>query len=135
MSSDNVRVSAQDCADGACETKSIDTQSGGSLETGSGGRPETNSGTSKKTILNPLKAPSIEAFLLNIIDIVLVFLIPVIVLYIIYAGFKFVTARGDTGQIAEARRALLWAVVGGVIVLGARLIINVIQETINELVR
>ena len=48
-----------------------------------------------------------------------------------YAGFLFVTARGDAAQISTARKALLWAVVGGVIALGAKLIIEVIQGTVD----
>jgi len=80
---------------------------------------------------NPLKSQSIEEFLLKIIDVLLVFALPIIVLYIMYAGYLFVTAQGDSGQISTARSALLWAVVGGVIVLGARVIVAVIQGTIQ----
>lgn len=80
---------------------------------------------------NPLQSQSIEEFILKIIDVLLVFATPIIMLYIMYAGYLFVTARGDSGQISTARSALLWAVVGGVIVLGARVIIAVIQGTIK----
>lgn len=85
----------------------------------------------KKLLANPLKSRSIEEFILKIIDVLLVFALPIIVLYIMYAGYLFVTAQGDSGQISTARSALLWAVVGGVIVLGARVIVAVIQGTIT----
>lgn len=91
-----------------------------------------NSSTGDKRLLaNPLKSKSIEEFILKIIDVLLVFALPIIVLYIMYAGYLFVTAQGDSGQISTARSALLWAVVGGVIVLGARVIVAVIQGTIQ----
>lgn len=90
----------------------------------------TSSGD-KGELSNPLKSKSIEEFILKIIDVLLVFATPIIMLYIMYAGYLFVTARGDSGQISTARSALLWAVVGGVIVLGARVIIAVIQGTIK----
>lgn len=82
-------------------------------------------------LANPLKAKSIDAFILSIIEVIMVFLIPIIVLYIMYAGFLFVTARGNATQIADAKRALLYAIIGGVIVVGAKLIIDVIQGTVD----
>lgn len=82
-------------------------------------------------LINPLKAKSISEFLVAIVDVLLIFATPLIVIYIMYAGFKFVTAQGNPSEIESARAALLWAVVGGVIVLGAKLIIEVIDGTIK----
>ncbi len=82
---------------------------------------------------NPLKSRDIPEFLGKIIDIILVFALPIIVLFIMYAGYLFVTANGKPEQIKEARNALLYAVIGGVIVLGARMIFTVIQGTANAL--
>lgn len=81
-------------------------------------------------LTNPLKSESIPEFLIKIIEVLLVFALPFIVLYIMYAGFLLVTAQGNASEIETARSALLWAIVGGVIVLGAKLIIDVIQGTI-----
>lgn len=50
-----------------------------------------------------------------------------------YAGYLFVIAQGNPSKIEEARSALLWAVVGGVIVLGANVIYGVINGTIRAL--
>lgn len=49
----------------------------------------------------------------NIIQIVVwpVFITAVVVMFI-WAGFKFLTAQGEPGKITEARKALIWAVVG-----------------------
>ncbi len=105
-----------------------ETPTGGQTEKPTGGvRPATGDGK----LTNPLKSDSIESFLLKIIEVILVFALPIIILYIMYAGYLFVTARGETGQIETARTALLYAVVGGVIVLGAQLIIQVVQGTIK----
>lgn len=82
-------------------------------------------------LCNPLKSQTIEAFLGKIIDVLIVFALPIIVLFIMYAGFLYVTARGDTGKLETARSALLWAVVGGVIILGAHLISRVLLETVK----
>ncbi len=82
-------------------------------------------------ICNPLKATDIITFLTQIIDVLLIFAVPIIVFFIIYAGFLFVTAKGNESQVSTAKSALTWAVVGGVIALGAKLIITVIEGTIK----
>lgn len=55
------------------------------------------------------------------------------VLMIMYAGFMYVTAKGDPGKIKAAHDALLWAVIGAAILLGAWVISEAIRGTINQL--
>jgi hypothetical protein len=106
-------------------------------EATTGTRPPNPSGTTGAVpgqtveLINPIEADSISEFLVAIVDVLLIFATPLIVIYIMYAGFKFVTAQGNPSEIESARTALLWAVVGGVIVLGAKLILEVIQGTIE----
>ena len=71
--------------------------------------------------------------LLRIITTVIQIAIPLIVLAIIYAGFNFVTAGGSTEKIQSARNMLMWALAGGMIILGAWVIALVIQNTVNSL--
>jgi hypothetical protein len=52
---------------------------------------------------------------------------------LIYVGFLFVTARGEPGKITAARQALLWTVVGALILLGAEAISAGIQATVKAL--
>jgi hypothetical protein len=82
-------------------------------------------------LCNPLKFDNITDFLIAIIDVLLIFALPLIILAIMYAGFMFVTAQGDTSKVSKARAALTWAVVGGVIALSAKLIIEVLKGTID----
>ncbi len=97
---------------------------------GSGGTSGSGSGEIGE-LVNPLKVKTIDDFLFKLIDVILVFATPIIILFIMYAGYLFVTAAGNAEQISSARTALLWSVVGGVIVLGAKLISDVIKGTIN----
>lgn len=84
-------------------------------------------------LCNPLKSATITEFLIGIIDVLLIFALPVIVFFIIYSGYLFVTAAGDTSQIEKARTSLTWSIIGGVVVLGAKAIITVIQGTVSQL--
>ena len=105
--------------------------------TGGGNAPATtttgsgSAGCSGSTLCNPLKVDSIEELVLTIIKVVLVFLLPVIVLYIMYAGYLFVTAQGNPGELTAAKKALLTALIGGVIILGAHAILDVVKGTIE----
>lgn len=113
----------EDETGGANPTPNPDTTDGGATTCDGGG---------SGCLENPLKSDSILEFIEKIIDVLLIFAVPIIVLFIMYAGFLFVTARGSEDQIKKAKHALLWAVVGGVIVLGAKLIISVIKGTITQ---
>ena len=94
----------------------------------------SNSNCSGNTLCNPLKVDSIEALVLAVIDVVLIFLLPVIILYIMYAGFLFVKANGNPEGISQAKKALLTALIGGVIVVGARAILDVVKGTVESVV-
>lgn len=83
------------------------------------------------SLTNPLSSTSIPDFLTKIIEVLLIFALPLIIIYIMYAGFLFVTANGNESQLTQAKNALLWSIVGGVIVLGAKIIIEVIKGTIT----
>lgn len=84
------------------------------------------------TIENPLQAENITQLFAAIIDVVLVFAIPIIVFFIIYAGFLYVTARGNESTIQKAHMALLYALIGGLLILGARVLIDVVKGTVEQ---
>ena len=82
---------------------------------------------------NPIQATSLSGLLRDLMKIVIQLGAIAVVFFLILAGFKFVTARGDTKQIESARSTLTWTVIGGMVVLGAQVIADAIQGTVNEL--
>lgn len=86
-----------------------------------------------ETLTNPLGNITLQGFFLKIIEILIIFAVPIIVFFIILAGFKYVTARGNMAKIGEATQALTWAIVGGVLVLGAEALLYIIQGTVNAI--
>ncbi len=82
---------------------------------------------------NPIRAQSLDTLLVDILNIVVLLGAMVVVFFIILAGFKYVTARGDPGAIKEATQSLTGVAIGAAIVLGAKVIALVIQNTVNEL--
>ncbi|MEK7187156.1 MAG: TrbC/VirB2 family protein [Patescibacteria group bacterium] len=87
------------------------------------------------TLDNPFAQEGSLVDLLNLIIEKIIFPIGGVlaILAFIYAGFKYVTAQGDTTKIKEAHQTLLYVVIGTAILLGARVISEVISGTINQL--
>lgn len=82
-------------------------------------------------LVNPLRVNTIEELLVAILNVLIIIAIPIIVIFIILAGFKYVTARGNPQQIEEASRALTYAIIGGVLVIGAVAIAEIIKNFVQ----
>lgn len=107
---------------------------GGDTQPTPGGDTQPKPQSVNIKIDNPFKSNSVKGLIEVIVNDILIPIGSVVaVLMVMYAGFLFVTARGDTGQIKKAKDALLWAIIGAAILLGAWVITEAIQGTINEL--
>lgn len=84
-------------------------------------------------IPNPLKFDSIQEAILGAVDIATTIGFYVAVFFIIYSGFLFVKARGNPEGIKSAKEAFLWTVIGTAVLIGARVIADVVQGTIDQL--
>ncbi len=76
---------------------------------------------------------SIEDFLLAIIRIFILIGTPIAVLFMIYAGFLFVTARGNETQITSAKKTFFYTVIGIAILFGAEILARLVLETIKNI--
>ena len=93
----------------------------------------TNTSTNV-TLINPLKGGgNLETFLLNILDFVIRIGTIFVILMLVYVGFLFVKAQGEPAEITKARAALLWTVVGALILLGSKAIAIAIGATVTAL--
>lgn len=85
-------------------------------------------------LINPLNSgTSLESFLGSIMDFVIRIGSIVVILMIVYVGYLFVIARGNESKITEARKALLWTVIGALVLLGAKAISSGILATVQSL--
>lgn len=87
----------------------------------------------KDRICNPIKYPNLTSFFLAIVNTVIQYGALLIVLFIVFAGFKFVTAQGNSEKISEAKKMLLWIIVGAFVLLGVYVIRAAICGTIGQL--
>jgi len=81
---------------------------------------------------NPLAVSSITDLLLAILNVVVIIAIPIVVLFLIYAGFLYVVAQGNAEKITEASKALMYGIIGGVIIIGSYAITTIIKSTASS---
>jgi len=90
-------------------------------------------------IVNPFKCEegvscTISGLIKTIVNDILIPIGGVVAaLMIMWAGFLYVTARGNPSKIETAHKALTWAVIGAAILLGAWVISQAISATIDQL--
>ena len=84
-------------------------------------------------IVNPISATTLNGLIQTILTGVIKIGIPIIALAIIYSGFLFVAARGNSEKITKAKDALIYTLVGAAILLGAWAIALLIKNTVVAL--
>ncbi|HEX8947245.1 MAG TPA: TrbC/VirB2 family protein [Candidatus Paceibacterota bacterium] len=82
---------------------------------------------------NPLKVSTVQDFLTTILGYVVQVGTVVIVLMIVVVGFRYVTARGNPGELEKAHKALLWTLIGALVLLGAQAIASAVSSTVTAI--
>lgn len=112
---------------------------GGNLPDGGGANLPDGSGSNSTNISTKINNPlgseldTIPKFIKAIVEIVIYIGVPIIALAIIYTGFLFVAAQGNSEKITKAKKALMYVLIGAALLLGAFVIANAIQTTVDEI--
>jgi hypothetical protein len=98
--------------------------------------PPANQSGGDGKIVNPLASKGIDS-VQGLIKILLQGLIrigfPIVALAILYSGFLFVAARGNSEKLETAKQSLMYSIIGAVILLGSWSIAMLISETVLNL--
>ena len=92
--------------------------------------PHTSSADLSYEIKTKITPTSFEELLVALLNVFIVIAVPIIILFIIYAGFLYVTAKGNVEQTQQATRTLTYAIVGGIIIIGALTIAEIIKNVV-----
>ncbi len=84
-------------------------------------------------IPNPVRVTSFGALVALVISTAVTILMPFVVLAFIYSGFLFVKAQGKAEEIATAKSAIWWSIIGAFILLGASAFANIIGDTVENI--
>lgn len=82
---------------------------------------------------NPLKFSSIERFIEGFLRAIVIIALPLITIFIVYAGFKFIAARGNPESLNDAKRNMTYVVLGAILILSAWVLATMIGGTIRQL--
>ena len=94
--------------------------------------PQVSLAQIRFNIKNPLVGiTSIESLITAILTILIVIATPIIVIFIVYAGFLYVTAQGNAEQVKTATRALTYAIIGGILIIGAVALSGIIEGLVT----
>jgi len=94
---------------------------------------DTNITTTINNPLGPNGPQNIPDFIKKVIEVVLTVGVPVIVLAIIYTGFLFVKAQGNSEAITKAKASLMYTLIGAALLLGAFVIAQAIGATVKDI--
>ena len=93
---------------------------------------QTTQCTSGSGICNPLTATDVTTLLTDLINIAIPIGAVIAVIMYIYVGFKFILAQGKPEEIKKAWDWFLWLSVGTAILIGAKVIVTVIESTLTS---
>ncbi|MCA9362755.1 hypothetical protein KC851_00320 [Candidatus Kaiserbacteria bacterium] len=75
---------------------------------------------------------AIVQLLSAILQVFMIISTPVVIFFLIYAGFMYVTGRGNPEKIKAASRALLYGIIGGVVILGSMAIVKIVDNIVSN---
>lgn len=85
-------------------------------------------------ISNPLgQTKTLQDLITALLDILIEIGALVVVVFVIISGLKIVMARGAPEDLQKAKAMLWYTLIGGAVVLGAKAIQLVIENTVNQL--
>jgi uncharacterized membrane protein len=84
-------------------------------------------------LTNPLTVNTIAEFVQKLLEVVVNIGVIVLGIMLVYVGYLFVVAQGNEEKLREAKRAFVWTVIGGAILLGAWGISMAIKEAVDSI--
>lgn len=104
------------------------------LPTADGGANNTPIKTSSsiEKLSNPLNAKNINDVIFLAVDIATFLGVCFAILAIIWVGFKLIMAQGDPRGIEDAKKWFLGIIIGLAILISARVVVEIIQNTLTK---
>lgn len=108
--------------------------------TGSGGTATTTTDNTASTlgwpaqvIDNPLQVSDLNNFIVGLLNALIKIGIPIMTVFLVYSGLRLVMARGNETELVDAKKNLLWVIIGAAILLGSWTIVKVLKGTFDEI--
>jgi len=76
-----------------------------------------------------------ERFIEGVLQAVIMIALPIIVAFMVYAGFKYIFAQGNSTKITDAHRNFGWLIAGTILILSAWVLATLIGGTVTQILR
>lgn len=110
---------------------------GNTVDTGPQNQSSDTGGSSviNLNLVNPIAGTidTLPQFFQKVVYFIIKIAIPLIAIAIVYAGFLFVSARGDSSQIEKAKTTFMYAIIGGLILLASWFIADAIKDALTTI--
>ena len=90
------------------------------------------SGNIRIQIKSPAQVGSVQEMITLIVDWIINLGVVAVTLAFIYVGFQFVAARGNPDALQKTRQAFMWTVIGTLVLVGAKVLTEVIKNTLTS---
>jgi|GEM_PF-2061904 len=87
----------------------------------------------ENNLVNLLTVDTLEELLVKALELMVQVGTVLLVFALVLTGFRFVAAQGNPEAVTQAKKALMWVVIGGLLLLGAEALALVLQATITSL--
>lgn len=87
----------------------------------------------EQKLVSPLAYQSVSDFVRAVLQAAVYISMPIIAIFIMYAGFKYILARGNPGAIDEAHKNFMFVIIGTMLILGAWVLATLIGGTVTQL--
>ncbi len=81
---------------------------------------------------DPWAPEDILIFFISVRDFLLAVGLVLIIIFLVLSGIKFLTSRGNESQVEEARKMLIWSIVGAIVLIGAFVILQMIIGILRD---
>ncbi|HEU5114754.1 MAG TPA: hypothetical protein VFT82_03235 [Candidatus Paceibacterota bacterium] len=110
---------------------------GGAGQT-TGGNGQTTGGQPDTGIMNAIPNPlngvnSISDLIYQVVQVVVDFSYVIIAFFLLLSGFKFITAQGSDSKLEDAKKTFFYTIIGAALVIGAQVIVSVLQSVFKGL--
>jgi heme O synthase-like polyprenyltransferase len=80
---------------------------------------------------NPIRGGDLGGVLSGIVNALLIFAAAVAVLFLIIGGFRYVVSTGNPDQVESAKKTILYAILGLIIIFVAYVLVSLLQDWLN----
>lgn len=80
---------------------------------------------------NPITKGDLGGVLSGVVNALLIFAAAVAVLFLIIGGFRYVVSTGNPDQVESAKKTILYAILGLIIIFVAYVLVTLLQDWLN----